>query len=146
MNSQINLKALILVCLLALTSWAASAEQKVVKGDWDIHYIAFPSSFLNPTVAKTYDLQRSRYMGVVNISVLDNKNNDDAKNVYITGIARNLLGQTKSLSFSKVTEGDAIYYLAQIKFSNEEIYKFDIDVKLGDRSEKLKFEQKFYVD
>lgn len=146
MNSQINLTALILVCLLALTSWAASAEQKVVKGDWDIHYIAFPSSFLNPTVAKTYDLQRSRYMGVVNISVLDNKNNDDAKNVYITGTARNLLGQTKSLSFSKVTEGDAIYYLAQIKFSNEEIYKFDIDVKLGDRSEKLKFEQKFYVD
>ncbi|MBU2880970.1 DUF4426 domain-containing protein [Psychrosphaera sp. B3R10] len=131
---------------MVLTSWTVSAEQKVVKGDWDIHYIAFPSSFLNPTVAKTYELQRSRYMGVVNISVLDNQNNDAAKNVYVTGTARNLLGQTKSLSFSKVKEGDAIYYLAQLKFSNEEIYKFDIDIKLGDRSEKLKFDQKFYVD
>ncbi|MDC2891405.1 DUF4426 domain-containing protein [Psychrosphaera sp. 1_MG-2023] len=146
MSSQINLKTLCFICVMVLTSWTVSAEQKVVKGDWDIHYIAFPSSFLNPTVAKTYELQRSRYMGVVNISVLDNQNNDAAKNVYVTGTARNLLGQTKSLSFSKVKEGDAIYYLAQLKFSNEEIYKFDIDIKLGDRSEKLKFDQKFYVD
>lgn len=131
---------------LLMFSGSLHAEQKIVKGDWDIHYIAFPSAFLNPDVAKSYDLQRSRYLAVVNISVLDNTKQDQAKNVFIKGSARNLLGQTKSLTFQKVKEGDAIYYLAQLKFSNEEVYHFNLDIQLGDRVETLKFSQKFYVD
>lgn len=135
-----------LILLMLTFAGHAVAEQKVVKGDWDIHYIAFPSAFLKPDVAKSYGLQRSRYLGIVNISVLDNQNNDQAKNVYLMGKAKNLLGQLKDIKFQKVTEGDAIYYLAQVKYSNEEIINFDIDIKLGDRTEKLKFSHKFYVD
>lgn len=143
-----KLNTLLTILLLSFVAMATHvrAEQKITKGDWDIHYIAFPSSFLNPEVALSYGLERSRYLGVVNISVLNNQKNNAAQNVYLMGKARNLLGQNKTLKFEKVKEGDAIYYLAQVKFSNEEIINFDIDVKLGDRSEKLKFSQKFYVD
>jgi len=64
---------------LILTSFHSLAEQKIVKGSWDIHYIAFPSSFLQPEVAKEYGLLRSKYQAVVNISVLDNSNNNKAQ-------------------------------------------------------------------
>lgn len=132
--------------MLLLSSAPSLAEQKFVKNDWDIHYIAFPSSFLQPEVARQYKLQRSKYMAVVNISVLDNKNDDKAQNVFVNGTAKNLLGQSKPLVFTKVTEGDAIYYLAQLKYNNEEVYNFNIDVQAGNRTETIKFSKKLYAD
>lgn len=136
----------ILSLVFLLFTFFANAEQKVVKNDWDIHYIAFPSSFLEPDVAKTYELQRSRYMAIVNISVLDNKNDDKPQNVSIFGTARNLLGQTKPLAFKKVKEGIAVYYLAQVKYRDQETLNFDIKIQRGDRIENIKFKKKLYVD
>lgn len=138
-----------LLAILALflgLSFHASAEQKFVKGNWDIHYIAFPSSFLQPHVAKSYELTRSKYNAIVNISVLDNNNDMQAQNVYISGTAKNLLGQTKKLSFTKVEEDKAIYYLAQLEHRNEENVTINIKVQQGDRTEKIAFKKKLYVD
>ena len=116
-------------------------------GDWEVHYIAFPSTFLQPNVAKHYGLERSKYSGVINISVLDSRHTDKpAQQVEIVGQARNLLGNTVSLDFKEVVEGDAVYYIAPIKFTNEEIYRFNIDLKQGRQQHTLKFQQKFYVD
>lgn len=134
------------IFILVLLSFNSNAEQKITKGNWDIHYIAFPSSFIQPEIAKQYQLQRSKYLAIVNISVLDNKNNDKAQNAHVSGIAKNLLGQRFKLEFVKVTEGEATYYLAQLKYDNEEIYNFEIDVQQGNKSETIKFTQKFYVD
>jgi hypothetical protein len=61
-------------------------------------------------------------------------------------MAKNLLGQRTKLDFVKVTEGEATYYLAQLKYDNEEIYNFEIDVQQGNKTETIKFSQKFYVD
>lgn len=135
-----------LVALLAFFANTASAEQKIVKGDWDIHYIAFASSFIEPDVAKQYGLKRSKYQGIINISVLDNDDNDKAQRVSIKGYAKNLAGQKIKLNFKQVTEGEAIYYLAQIRYHDNQPMTFDIDVSRGDRVEKLKFKQKFYVE
>jgi hypothetical protein len=134
------------IFVLLLFSFNSNAEQKITKGNWDIHYIAFPSSFIEPEVAKQYQLQRSKYLSIINISVLDNKNNNKAQNAYVSGVAKNLLGQRFKLDFVKVTEGEATYYLAQVKYDNEEIYNFEVDVQQGDRTETIKFTQKFYVD
>ncbi|GHB76140.1 hypothetical protein GCM10008107_27000 [Psychrosphaera saromensis] len=135
-----------ILLLSALLSFNSHAEQKITKGNWDIHYIAFPSSFIQPEIAKQYQLQRSKYLAVINISVLDNKDNDKAQNAYVSGMAKNLLGQRTKLEFVKVTEGEATYYLAQLKYDNEEIYNFEIDVQQGNKTETIKFSQKFYVD
>ena len=87
-------------------------------GDWEVHYIAFPSTFLQPNIAKHYGLERSKYSGVINISVLDSRHKDKpAQQVEIVGQARNLLGNTVSLDFKEVVEGDAVYYIAPIKFT-----------------------------
>lgn len=135
-----------ILLLSALLSFNSHAEQKITKGNWDIHYIAFPSSFIQPEIAKQYQLQRSKYLAVINISVLDNKDNNKAQNAYVSGMAKNLLGQRTKLDFVKVTEGEATYYLAQLKYDNEEIYNFEIDVQQGNKTESIKFSQKFYVD
>ena len=134
------------VIMLSVFSIMTYAEQKEVKGNWDIHYIAFPATFLEPEVAKNYGLIRSKYKGVVNISILANDNKMKAQNAFVSGTAKNLLGQSQKMSFKKVQEGDAIYFLAQMDYHNEEIFNFKVEVQQGDRVESIKFSKKFYVD
>ncbi|WP_281559925.1 DUF4426 domain-containing protein [Thalassomonas sp. RHCl1] len=138
-----------LLCLLLGLVFASSANAENMKkiGNLDVHYMAIGATFLTPEIAKAYGIERSRYNGLVNISVLDNsQKNTPAKTVVMMGKARNDLGQIKSLEFREVKEGMAVYYLAQIKYSNEETIHFDIDIIDGTEKHKIKFSQKFYVD
>ena len=131
--------------VLASVYFVSSAEQKSTLGQWDVHYIAFGSTFITPDIAKNYGIVRSKYNAIVNISVLDSTS-QEAQNVSMTGKATNLLGTAKTLTFKKVTEGDAIYYLATLKFDNMETYRFEIDIQRGNEKQTLKFSQKMYVD
>ncbi|MBA6254308.1 DUF4426 domain-containing protein [Colwellia sp. BRX10-1] len=116
-------------------------------GSMQVHYMAINATFLTPKVAKAYDIERSRFNGLINISVLDDtKPSTPAKAVTIQGKARNDIGQIKTLEFDEVKEGDAIYYLAQVNYTNEETFYFDITISDGKETHQLKFKQKFYVD
>ncbi|MBA6354820.1 DUF4426 domain-containing protein [Colwellia sp. BRX8-3] len=116
-------------------------------GSMQVHYMAINATFLTPKVAKAYDIERSRFNGLINISVLDDtKPSTPAKAVTIQGTARNDIGQIKTLEFDEVKEGDAIYYLAQVNYTNEETFYFDITISDGKETHQLKFKQKFYVD
>ncbi|WP_304635165.1 DUF4426 domain-containing protein [Pseudoalteromonas sp.] len=146
------MKQIILFTLLALSLFttAAKAEQQAgaqykILGPFEVHYIAFPSTFIQPDIAKNYDLVRSPSKGIINISVLKNSDKS-AQTATLTGMARNLLGNSKQLEFKEVVEGDAIYYLAQIDYSNEEIYRFNIEINKNGKVQTLTFQQKFYVD
>ncbi len=134
---------------VALTLFAlagkVSAEQKVALGTWDVHYIALNTTFLTPEIAKNYGIVRSKYNGLINVSVLD-KQSQLAQNVILSGEARNLLGVTKKLSFKQVKEGEAIYYLAVLPFSDQEHYRINVDINDGKSQQKLKFEHKFYAE
>ncbi len=140
-------KFLLLVGLLGLFSGLTFAENMKKLGNMDVHYIAIPSTFLTPEIAKSYKIQRSKYNSLINISVMDNQQQaKPAKAVKITGQARNNLGQFKTLDFNEVKEGDAIYYLAQIRFNNDETMHFEIKINDGKEQQVLKFTQKFYID
>ncbi|XOV79014.1 MAG: DUF4426 domain-containing protein [Aestuariibacter sp.] len=132
------------VCLLTLMS-TAFAEQYKTLGEWDVHYIVINTSFLTPEVARSYGLQRSKFQGLVNISVLDS-DSKKAQNVDVSGTAVNLLGTKKELVFNMVEEGDAIYYLAVLPFRHQEKYRFDIDIRHGNTVETLKFNHEFYSE
>ena len=129
---------------LALTT-SASAEQKQVLGSWDVHYIALNSTFLTPKVAKQYGIVRSKFNGLINISVLD-KGNKKAQSVIMTGEAKNLIGVVKKLTFKEIKEGEAIYYLASLPFSDREQYRISININDGSTQKSLKFQHKFYAD
>lgn len=131
--------------LLAAVSNPLQAEQKKQLGPWDVHYIAMPSTLIEPAIAGNYKIERSKFNGLVNISVL-NSSDQKAQQVTISGSAKNLLGQQKTLNFTQVSEGEAIYYLAQLPYRNEERLSFVIDISQGNQSQQLKFEHTFYVE
>ena len=121
------------------------AEQAQTLGQWDIHYIVLNSTFLQPDIARQYGVQRSKYNAFVNISVLD-KDSKKAQDVDVRGIATNLLGNSKELSFKKVQEQQAIYYLAQLSFRNRETFRFEVTVRHGNEQQILKFKQELVTD
>lgn len=126
------------------------AEQKQVFGRYEVHYIAINSTEITTEVAKQYQLTRSRQLALLNISVLEAGSNDQdlptPVNATLNGRMENLIGQRQTLSFQRVQEGQAVYYLAQFEFDDEDTYRFIIDVKpeTGERSYTVKFSQKLY--
>lgn len=130
---------------LAILAFSANAEQKKTLGNWDVHYMVVGTPFLTPDVAANYGIVRSKFNALINISVLDSKTGT-AQLADVTGVAKNLIGNSKKLTFKKVEEGDAIYYLAVLPFRDQETFRFEIDVRKGSNQQTLKFQQKMYVD
>jgi len=142
------IKNLVMFAVLSIAfATVSNAENMKKMNDINVHYIALSSTFLTPEIAKAYGIERSRYKGLVNISVLDNtQEGKPSRTVIINGKARNDVGQIKSLDFTEVVEGDAVYYLAQVSYTNEETIYFDINITDKGKQHNLKFSQKFYVD
>lgn len=140
--------AYVLLLLLGFQHQAIAANKNMQKlGNNNVHYIALNSTFLTPEIATAYGITRSKYNALINISVLDNSvANTPAKSVSLVGTATNLLGQKKSLEFTEVKEGDAIYYLAELNFTHEDIFIFNIDIFDAGNKQTLTFQHKFYVD
>lgn len=145
---KISISKLLIAFSLSLFMMASvNAENMKKLGSMNVHYMAIGSTFFTPEIAKVYGITRSRYNGLINISVLDNsQKGNPAKVVSITGKAKNNLGQFKDLNFTEVKEGKAIYYLAQVSYNNEETLHFDIMINDGKEKQYLKFSQIFYVD
>jgi hypothetical protein len=132
---------------LASVSWA---EQKQTFGDYEIHYSAFNSSFLQPKVAQSYSIQRSKYRGVVNITVLHKQPDGSTKPVraFIQGKMKNLIEQVNNLSFRPIIESDAIYHIAEFKISSEDTMTFNLDIKPNpnEKGFMLSFRQAVYPE
>ncbi len=135
----------LLLSITLLISAAVNAEQMKTLGNWDVHYIAFPSTFLTADVASEYGIDRSKYLGIINISVLDS-DTLKAQSVKMTVTARNLLGNIRELDVREIREQDAIYYIAEVPHRNEETYRITATLSSGNQTQELKFQQKFYVD
>lgn len=145
-NANISTRyKLVLAAVIAFLSMSSYAEIKKELGDWEVHYIALTSTFLSPEIARANNIERSSKNALINISVLD-KRSKEAQVVEMSGTARNLLGTTKTLTFKQVKEGDAIYYLASVSFTNKEVLRFDIDISQGKSNQNLKFQQTMYAE
>jgi hypothetical protein len=147
-----TLKSGFITLLLLLTSAVsipAFAENSKAFGNYIVHYNAFRSDILTPEIAKAYSLTRRNNRMVVNITV-QKKDGDASKPVKakVEGFASNLSGQTKSLEFKEIHDGEAIYYLAQAQVSNRETLKFDIKATPDGESitAQVNFKQQFFTD
>jgi len=126
-----------LLLLPALACMPAAAEQADVSdasGDYEIHYIAVNSTFLQPEIAAQYGIVRSPRNAFLNIAVLRKNANGSTVPVMATvsGSKHNLLQQSEAVTFAEVREGTAIYYLGQFAFSDAEILRFEITVQAQD--------------
>ena len=119
----------LMALLLVLLAPFAKAERFQAFDHYQVHYNAFGSSFLTPEVAQSYSIQRSKVRGVVNISVLDSRADNSAVVAQVSGQARNLVGQTQPLAFRQIREGEAIYYIAEFRFTDDELLNFELQIQ-----------------
>lgn len=153
MNTQ-SLFTLSLLLLLSCSALVQAEQKKVFDGpdgsEYEVHYIGFTSTFLDPEVAKQYELVRSRALGVINISVIKVGQDGSRKAVGAVLQAKmtNDIQQNQFLSFQQVVEGPAIYYLAQLQFREGEVLTFDVSVFPEGSVKPLQFRfvQNFYND
>ena len=135
----------IISCYLLFSSPLLLAEQVIKSADYSIHYNAFNSSMLSPEIAKQYDIERSSSLGVINIAVI--KDGGKSVTALLQGNAKNAISQLKELKFQKITEGEAIYYIATFNFADKEQVIFNIDVTPDGemKTTRLEFKQQFFV-
>ena len=139
----------VFIFTLAFGSLNSYAENSKEFGDYVIHYNAFRSDTISPEVAKQHDLPRANNRVIINIAVLKKVLHTTGKptSSTVTGHASNLTGQLKNLEFKEITEGNAIYYLADTKISDGEFLKFDLKVMAEGETKafKLKFNKRFFT-
>ena len=130
---------------------AADKNGNMVEDDqYVVHYSAFNSTMLTPEIAKAYNIMRSRQRAIMNIAVQKKMPDGKTKAVMsqLEGYTGALGGSERPLEFTMVTEGDAIYYLAEFLVGNGEKLNFEINVKPTPERAPLKvqFTQAFYPD
>ncbi|MGB0965780.1 MAG: DUF4426 domain-containing protein [Litorivicinus sp.] len=139
----------ILGCLLLLAGLAQASDEVFSRGDFEVRVQPFPSTFLTPQLARQYNLPRSQTQAVLNLSVYDTRLERAVKTIpaSVQGSHSNLLGQSFELEFQTIDEGEAIYYIAPFRISDDELMRFDITVLPQDSTREIdvQFQQKFYA-
>ena len=137
----------VLLCSLLLGSASAMAQQAMRLGPWEVHYNAFNSTLLRAEMAQQYGLERSSTLATLNITVLAaDLPGKPAQQVSVSGYSMNPLSQQQRLEFNQVIEGDAVYYLAQVRFTNLETLRFFITIDDGKQQQQLKFHKEFWAN
>ena len=100
-------------------------------GDYTVHFSVFNSTFITPEVASVYQLTRAKDLALVNISVTRTTEGATSLGLpaEVSGTATNLIQQQRSLDFQTISEGDATYYIAPLRHTNEEIMHFAIQIQ-----------------
>ncbi len=137
-----------LLAFLIPTSFAeTSAQGSIAKGKYEVHYSLFPSTFLQAEVAAAYNIKRSKYETLINISVTP-KGKYGGLAARLSGTATNLMQQQKRLAFTEIKEQSVVYYLAPVRISGEELIHFSVDVQPQNEENPftIKFSSKLYSD
>ena len=122
----------------------ADVKRKQSYGALDVHYNIFNSTMLQPETAQAVGLNRSKNLAILNVSMV--KAGKGQKGA-VVGSFQNLLGQSQTLAFKEIDEGDAVYYLAQFAITGQEILRFDLQVTDAEgQTHSLKFNQEVFPD
>lgn len=141
------LKRLFAATLLSCIVFIAQAEQKVDFGNYELHYIVFNSTVLQPDIAARHGISRSAQLAVVNLSVLEKQPDGVAMPIEasVQLQTRNLLGQTNPVELRIIREQPAIYHLGTLRFSHRDVLRFDVTVEIeGQRPFNTTFTQELW--
>jgi Domain of unknown function (DUF4426) len=149
MNAR-NLINVYLLCLLTGMASSVAAENSTSSGGYTIHHNALKSDFLSPAIAKAYNIQRSKYRGLINISVIKDSPGTTGTPVKakITIKALALSGIPKQITLYEIIEDKAIYYIGDFPVINREIVNFNLEIIPQGKHRPItaRFTQQFYID
>ena len=150
LSNRITISLLAAALLSLLVSPTIQAEQSKVFGSYTVHYSAFTTDNLTSSVAKLYNIPRSKKRALLNISVLKKTADGSSKptRAIIKGTATNLSQQLRELEPREISEKGAIYYIAETHVDNAEILKYRLEITpQGEKTTyTLTFQQQFYTD
>jgi hypothetical protein len=147
MRTASNISLWLYLLLLPL---ATMAENSTSTADYTIHHNAIPTAMLTPEIASNYGIIRSKYRGMLNVSVIQNVPGTTGRSVsaQIDAQSNNLLGQTNTLKLREVREGDAIYYIGEFPIVDRETLRFSLQVTPQGQETPISAElsQQFFID
>jgi hypothetical protein len=134
---------------LVLLAGPAMAQQSENFGPFELHYSVVNTTFLEPAIAATYGITRGEKRAILNLAVREKltSGGDEARAMVLQGRTWDLI-QNQTLEFREIREGDAIYYIAEFPFINEEWRFFEVDFRPtgAQQSYTFKFKHQLYTD
>lgn len=120
------------ICLPSLAQINQTKEIQTLQkfGEYTVHYNVFNSKSIPAEVAKTYQINRGKDIALINISLTKTNNDSTSLGIpaKISVKAINLMQQTKNVDVTEIKETDATYYLASFRYTNEEDFRFEVNV------------------
>ncbi len=137
--------------LLGFSSLGQTQEDIFVEEQgYRVFYSVFNSAFLTPEVAAANGLVRANDRAYLNIVVTQVTPEGQSLGLpaSLKGSAANLMQQAQPLEFKEIREPTAVYYLAPIRHTNEEVYNFSVVVtpEGSEAAIEIKFSKKLYVE
>ncbi len=118
------------VFLLSMMCGGSSLATPVSKdfGEYTVHVNAFNSDALQPSMAKAYNIVRSKNRGLLTISVVKKSLSENPKPVKakVSGKATNLTGQLKDIQIREINDGGAVYYISEFHVADKEVLDFTV--------------------
>ena len=131
-----------------LVSSAALAQQSEMFGPFELHYSVVNTTFLEPKVAATYGITRGKKRAILNLAVREHIDETTVgRTMLLKGKTWDLI-HNQELEFQEVREGEAIYYIAEFDFINEEFRFFEVYFRPegADETYTFKFKHQLYIN
>ncbi|MHB1093768.1 DUF4426 domain-containing protein [Thiobacillus sp.] len=141
------MKHLLAVLFLCSATVVAHAQIMQEFGQFEIHYNALTTDELQPEVARTYKIERSKTRGILTMSVLKKNKTGVPSPVpaKLSVYATNLTRQLTNVTMREVKEGAAIYYLGEFRIVPPDTLTFRATVEVpGQLKQEITFDQKFF--
>jgi len=137
--------------LLLAVALPLSAQQFEQVGNYQIHYSAVNTSFLSDEIARAYGIPRSRAMALLNVSVLEERDDGTTRpvNAQVDGRVGELGSDTSSpLAFRTLRDGTSLSQIAVVRIHADAPMRFDLDVRYDRNAEpaQVSFIQRFYIE
>ena len=140
---------LLTALILLLLSPFAAAENSAQFGDYTVYYNAFTSDTLQPSMARAYNITRSKNRGLLSVSILKKSLSPLGTPVKakVNASATNLTGQLKNIIIREVQDGASVYYLSEFHVSHKEVLDFVLEVQPEGETAPftVKFRQQFFT-
>lgn len=129
------------------TAYANDQESTKVFGPYTVHYSTFNSLFVPADIARIHQLVRAKDQTLINIAVQKTADLSPVA-AQVSGTAKNLLQQQKTIDFKTIQEQDTVYYIGALRHTNEEIFHLDFTIVPEGETQPLTFRvsRKLYTE
>ncbi|MEO6519812.1 MAG: DUF4426 domain-containing protein [Pseudoxanthomonas sp.] len=148
-------KSLLLTAILLLAACTSGEKPRAAEviapapahedfGDLRVHYNAMPTLAMNESIARDVGIERDAGRAMLTVALRKLVNGEElGVEGEVQAVAVDLQGMRQQISLTPVRTGEYTDYLGSFRIVERDSYRFDITVKSGGRSGKVKFQRNF---